>query len=224
MRLDPNLLIPSLTAAALIVLISFPVHEFAHAWTAWRLGDGTARLFGRLTLNPIAHIDPAGTILLFLSSLVGVGIGWARPTPVNTNNLRGGRGAEGLVAAAGPLSNLVLAAIGAGLLRLLVLLACAGTEIPGFVANTLFIFVQINIALLLFNFVPVPPLDGSKVLFSLMTPRQQWQWRPMLEQYGVLLLIVVAFLPLFGGQTLFGLIFNRVGEPLIDLLVGPVVC
>jgi Zn-dependent protease len=222
--LSPDVLIPRLTAAALIVLISFPVHEFAHAWTAWRLGDSTARLFGRLTLNPIVHIDPAGTILLFLSSLLGVGIGWAKPTPVNTNNLRGGRGAEGLVAAAGPLSNLVLAAIGAGLLRIAIQLFCAGTELPDVVLQTLYTFVEINIALLLFNFVPVPPLDGSKVLFSLMSPRQQWQWRPMLEQYGLLLLIVVAFLPLFGGQTLFGLIFERIGSPLIDLLVGPVAC
>ena len=223
MSLDPDVLLPRLIAAALILLIAFPVHEFAHAWTAWRLGDGTARLFGRLTLNPIVHLDPAGAILLFLSSLIGVGIGWAKPTPVNVNNLRGGRGAEGLVAAAGPASNLVLAAMGALLVRLVIPGLCAGT-VPDIVGNTLYLFVEINIALLLFNFVPVPPLDGSKVLFSLMSPRAQWQYRPMLEQYGVLLLIVVAFLPLFGGQTLFGLVFNRIGGPLIDLLVGPLVC
>jgi len=223
-----DVLAPRLIAAGLILLIAFPVHEFAHAWTAWRLGDGTARLFGRLTLNPLAHLDPAGAILLVLSSLVGVGIGWAKPTPVNVNNLRGGRGAEGIVAAAGPSSNLVLAAIGALVFRFFVLRACEpGGAVPDIVIQVLQIlgyFISINIALLLFNFVPVPPLDGSKVLFSLMSPRAQWQWRPMLEQYGVLLLIVVAFLPLFGGQTLFGLIFSRIGNPIIELLVGPLVC
>ena len=218
MQLD--VLMPRLIAAGLILLIAFPVHEFAHAWTAWRLGDGTARLFGRLTLNPLAHLDPAGAILLVLSSVIGVGIGWAKPTPVNVNNLRGGRGAEGVVAAAGPSSNLVLAAIGAIVLRLVIELVRQGTDVPEFVLETMLRFVEINIALLLFNFVPVPPLDGSKVLFSLMSPRAQWQYRPMLEQYGILLLIVVAFLPLFGGQTLFGVVFERIGGPLINLLIG----
>jgi Zn-dependent protease len=219
-----DVLAPRLIAAGLILLIAFPVHEFAHAWTAWRLGDSTARLFGRLTLNPLVHLDPAGSILLILSSLVGVGIGWAKPTPVNVNNLRGGRGAEGVVAAAGPSSNLVLAAIGAILFRLVVQGVCGGTAVPDLLIETLGSFITINIALLLFNFVPVPPLDGSKVLFSLMSPRAQWQYRPMLEQYGVLLLIAVAFLPLFGGQTLFGLVFERIGHPIINFLVGPLVC
>lgn len=222
MQLD--VLGPRLIAAGLILLIAFPVHEFAHAWTAWRLGDGTARLFGRLTLNPLAHLDPAGAILLVLSSLIGVGIGWAKPTPVNVNNLRGGRGAEGVVAAAGPSSNLVLAAIGAILYRLVAQLVCTGTDVPILLVDTIGYFITINVALLLFNFVPVPPLDGSKVLFSLMSPRQQWQWRPMLEQYGILLLIIVAFLPLFGGQTLFGTIFERIGNPIIEFLVGPLGC
>ena len=108
MRLDLDVILPSLIAAGLILVISFPVHECAHAWAAYRLGDGTAKLFGRLTLNPIVHFDPLGGFLLLVSSLLGFGIGWAKPTPVNPINLRGGRRSEGLVAAAGPLSNLLL--------------------------------------------------------------------------------------------------------------------
>jgi Zn-dependent protease len=216
-----DVILPHLVAAGLIILISFPVHEFAHAWTAWRLGDSTARLFGRLTLNPIVHFDPLGGILLILSSLVGFGIGWAKPTPVNPNNLRGGRWSEAMVAAAGPLSNLVLAAIGAVPFRAALAAYDNGTAVPVELLDVLYDFVLINVALLLFNFVPVPPLDGSKVLYGLLTPRQQWQWRPVLEQYGILLLIAVAFLPLLpGNQTLFQAVFVRIGGPLIELLTG----
>jgi Zn-dependent protease len=214
-------IIPHLVAAGLIILISFPVHEFAHAWTAWRLGDSTAKLFGRLTLNPIVHFDPLGGILLLLSSVVGFGIGWAKPTPVNPNNLRGGKWSEAMVAAAGPLSNLVLAAVGAIVFRALYAAYQGGTNLPFELLEVSADFIVINIALLLFNFVPVPPLDGSKILYGFLTPRQQWQWRPVLEQYGILLLIAVAFLPLLpGGQTLFQAVFEKIGAPLINALAG----
>jgi Zn-dependent protease len=219
--LNPDIVLPSLVAAGLILLISFPVHEFAHAWAAYRLGDGTAKLFGRLTLNPIVHFDPLGGFLLLVSSLIGFGIGWAKPTPVNPINLRGGRRSEGIVAAAGPISNLVLAAAGAVLFRPLYAAAEGGTDIPVFLLRTVAQFVLINIALLLFNFIPVAPLDGSKVLFSVMSPRTAYQWRPVLEQYGFLILLAVAFLPVFpGGQTLFGEIFGRIGIPVVNLLLG----
>ena len=99
-------------------LISGPVHECAHAWTASKLGDNTARLFGRVTLNPIAHFDPIGGMMIVLASFAGFGIGWAKPTPVNPYNLRG-RYADTLVSVAGPLSNLVIAAFFAIALRLL---------------------------------------------------------------------------------------------------------
>ena len=100
---------------AIMLLVGFPVHEFAHALAAYRLGDGTAKLFGRLTLNPIAHFDPIGGMLLAVSFLVSQGafaFGWAKPTPVNPMNLAGGRRGEAIVAAAGPISNLLLATIG----------------------------------------------------------------------------------------------------------------
>ena len=107
----PADLLPRVIVVAIMLLIGFPVHEFAHALAAYRLGDGTAKLFGRLTLNPIAHFDPLGGILLAVSFIgAGFGFGWAKPTPVSPQNLAGGRRGEALVAAAGPLSNLVLAA------------------------------------------------------------------------------------------------------------------
>lgn len=210
-----------LLAIGLILLISFPVHEFAHAWAAYRLGDGTAKLFGRLTLNPIAHFDPIGGLMLLASGLIGFGIGWAKPTPVNPTNLRGGRDSEGIVAFAGPASNLVLAALGAIPLRLLLAASESGTDVPEIVLNVLAFFVLINVALLLFNLVPIPPLDGSKVLFSMMSPRQEFQWRPVLQQYGFLLLIVVAFVPLLPGrETIFQFIFEKLGIPVVNFLIG----
>jgi Zn-dependent protease len=220
-RIDPETLLPRLLAVGMILLISFPVHEFAHAWAAYRLGDGTAKLFGRLTLNPIAHFDPIGGLMLRASGLIGFGIGWAKPTPVNPTNLRGGRDSEGIVAFAGPASNLVLAALGAIPLRLLLSASESGTNVPVIVLNVLAFFVLINVALLLFNLVPIPPLDGSKVLFSMMSPRQEFRWRPILQQYGFLLLIVVAFVPLLPDrQTIFQVIFEKLGVPVVNFLIG----
>lgn len=216
--MDLSDLYPRLLAAGLILLVAFPVHEFAHALAAYRLGDGTARLFGRLTLNPAAHFDPVGGVMLVLTSLIGFGIGWAKPTPVNPSNLRGGRQADAIVSFAGPASNLVLATAGALPLRYI---DAANVGVPSIVVQVLAYFVIINVALMLFNLLPIPPLDGSKVLFALMNPRTAWQWRPVLEQYGLFILLAVAFLPLGpGGNTIFGSIFRGIGGPLVELLVG----
>jgi Zn-dependent protease len=217
-NLDLQVLGPRLIAAGIILLVSFPVHEAAHAWAAYRLGDGTAKLFGRLTLNPIAHFDPIGGLILLASSLTGFGIGWAKPTPVNPSNLRGGHDSEGIVAFAGPASNLVLAALGAIPFRLLI---ASDAAVPDFVLNVVFYFVLINVALALFNLVPIPPLDGSKVLFSMMNPRQVYQYRPVLEQYGFLLLLFVAFVPILpGGDTIFTFVFAKIGLPIVSFLIG----
>ena len=179
-------------------------------------------MFGRLTLNPIAHFDPIGGLILIASSITtGFAIGWAKPTPVNPSNLRGGHDSEGIVAFAGPASNLVLAALGAIPYRLLDAAQQSGTGVPDLVINVIGYFVLINVALMLFNLVPVPPLDGSKVLFSFMSPRQQQQYRPVLEQYGFLLLLFVAFVPLLpGGDTIFGFVFDKIGIPIVRFLIG----
>src|SRR5687767_5173288 len=148
-----------------MLLVGFPVHEFAHALAAYRLGDGTAKLFGRLTLNPIAHFDPLGGLLLAVSFIgAGFGFGWAKPTPVNPANLAGGRRGEALVAAAGPLSNLVLAAAAALPLRYIRANPELGLQIPDMVLQILGLFIIFNLVLMIFNLLPIPPLDGSKVL------------------------------------------------------------
>jgi Zn-dependent protease len=206
-------IVEALIAAAIIIFVAFPIHEFAHAMAAFQLGDSTAKLFGRITLDPRAHIDPMGAILLLLA-----GFGWAKPTPVNPYNLRGGRSGEALVALAGPLSNFILAALAALPLRYIL---STDIQLPDIVINTLAALVLFNLLLMVFNLIPIPPLDGSKVLFSLMDRRTEMQWRPVLEQYGFLILIAAVLLPILpGGQTLVGVIVREVMYPLFDLLVG----
>ncbi|MEK6720916.1 MAG: site-2 protease family protein [Chloroflexota bacterium] len=211
-------LVPRIIAILLILLVAFPVHEFAHALAAYRLGDGTARLFGRLTLNPIAHFDPMGGIILIISGLTGFIIGWAKPTPVNPLNLGGGRNGEAIVAFAGPASNLVLAVMGALPLRYI---QATGLVVPDLLWDVLILFVFYNVILMLLNLLPVAPLDGSKLLFALMSPQTAWRWRPIFEQWGFLILIGAAFLPILpGGNTVLGLVFDTVGVPLVNLLIG----
>jgi Zn-dependent protease len=205
-----------LVAVALIILISFPFHEFAHALAAYRLGDSTAKLLGRLTLNPIVHFDPLGGILLIVSSLIGFGIGWAKPTPYNPMNLQGGRWGEAIIAVAGPISNLVIAIAAAIPLRYIY---ATGMDVP-FLAGVLQLLVTINLLLMVFNLIPIPPLDGSKVLYAFLDPRTGWRVRATLEQYGLLILLGAMFLPIFGGNTLIGIVVTEVLFPLIRLLTG----
>jgi Zn-dependent protease len=203
---------------AIMLLVGFPVHEFAHALAAYRLGDSTAKLFGRLTLNPVAHFDPLGGILLAVSFIgSGFGFGWAKPTPVNPSNLAGGRRGEAMVAAAGPLSNLVLAAAAALPLRF-ILNTNLATEVPELIILILGLFVYINLVLMIFNLLPIPPLDGSKVLFAFLPPRLAWQWRPVLEQYGFILLLLLFFLP--PGNSIGGQILGPILNAIFRLLVG----
>lgn len=205
-----------------MLLIGLPVHEFSHAFVAYRLGDGTAKMFGRLTLNPIAHFDPVGGTLLALTFIgsaasgAPIGFGWAKPTPVNPMNLEGGHRGEALVAAAGPVSNFVLATIAALPLRFI--LAANMTAVPDIVVTTLALFVQINLLLMIFNFIPIPPLDGSKVMFAFMDRRTEYQVRPFLEQYGFLILLAVLFFPF--GDSIGSRIITPILNALFSLLVG----
>jgi Zn-dependent protease len=214
---NPTEFLIKATVIAVMLLIAFPIHEFSHALAAYRLGDGTAKLMGRLTLDPRAHFDPTGGVLLAISVLfTNFGFGWAKPTPYNPMNLRGGRWGEAIVSAAGPISNFVLAVAAAIPLRYI---DATGMDVP-MVGAFLFFFVQINLVLMVFNLIPIPPLDGSKVLFAFLDPRTVWQVRPILEQYGLVILLAALLLPIFGGNTLADLIFGSFLYPLTHLLTG----
>lgn len=160
------------------LLLGLVLHEFAHGWTADRLGDPTARHAGRLTLNPLAHLDPIGTVLLLL-----FGFGWARPTPVNPFNLRSPRRDDVLVTAAGPAANLLVAFAALLAYRLL---PGAWAEIGGTALSTV---AAINVYLAVFNLIPVPPLDGSHILAGLigLPPERSLQF----QQVGSMLLLLL---------------------------------
>lgn len=164
-----------LLVAFLILLVSLTIHEAAHAWTADRLGDPTARLLGRVSLNPLVHIDPIGTVLFpLIGALSPVPlIGWAKPVPVNIARLRRHRRDYVLVAAAGPASNLLLAILSSSVLHVMPGTApVVGAADPlGPLASVAMRAVEINVLLALFNMVPVPPLDGGNVLAGLLPPQ-----------------------------------------------------
>ncbi len=211
----------ALLAVAIMLLVGFPVHEFMHAFAANRLGDSTARWQGRLTLDPRVHIDPLGASLLALSALFGgVFIGWARPTPVNPMNLQGGRRGEAIVAIAGPLSNLAMAAIVAIVVRLIIsnAQAIADATSAQVLETTFYItlyFVTINVSLFIFNLLPVPPLDGWAGLLGLVDAKTHWQLRQLQARYAQFIPIIFLGIIIAGGRVIGGLVGG-----LTDLLVG----
>lgn len=183
---DPAAFLQSLLLKVPALLLAVTVHEVAHGWVANRLGDPTARLSGRLTLNPLPHIDPIGAI-----AFVVAGFGWAKPVPVNPANLRHPVRDMTWVAVAGPISNLLLAFVG---LVALALLRRSGA--PLFLAQPLdgiLLYVyQFNVVLAIFNLIPLPPLDGGHFLPYLF-PRGSWALLHQLEQYGPFILLLLVF-------------------------------
>jgi len=182
--------------------LSLSVHEWAHAWAAWRLGDDTAARMGRMTVNPLAHIDPIGTLLL---PLMGVPFGWARPVPINPLRFHRGismRKGMMITAAAGPISNLVVAFVSIVVLALVERFQPAAIVGNERVMDLLRILVLLNVILASFNMLPIPPLDGSRVVDALI-PRQM---RPAWEDFcrlGPLALMAVIVLPMIYGVSLF---------------------
>jgi len=177
---------------AIPVLFAITVHETAHGWTASQLGDHSAKMMGRLTLNPIKHIDPVGTILVpaFLYFTAGFIFGWAKPVPVNFNALRSPKRDMLWVALAGPASNFIMAVMW---LAALMLSINIGSQ---FLADMAQIGIQINLLLAVLNLLPLPPLDGGRIISSLLPNKLAYQY-DQLEPYGLFILLGLLFLGVF---------------------------
>lgn len=194
------------------LILAITVHEFAHAFAADRLGDPTARSQGRLTLNPLAHIDPLGTVILPLSLILLSGgsfsYGWGKPTPFDPYNLQNPRRDAAIISVAGPISNILLALVGAIIIRL--------------IPHDLIIFalplITTNIALAVFNLIPVGPLDGQKILFGILPRDLAYEYQSIMSRYGTLILILMIF-PLFGGEAPISSIMNPAIRFFLSLLL-----
>jgi len=206
--------LPQIVIQLLAFAIAISVHESAHGWVAERLGDPTARWLGRITLNPIKHVDLIGTIIfpLMLALLGAPIIGWAKPVPFVTRNLRNQRRDPALVGLAGPAANILVAV---GVVLVLVVLkavmpsfrellnamimsgAQGASGIAAPLIYLLFSLAMVNLVLAVFNLIPIPPLDGSHVVGALLPPRLHWQW-VQLERYGFLLLFALLWTGFLG--------------------------
>lgn len=197
-------------------LLAITCHEVSHGYIAWRFGDPTARMLGRLTLNPLKHLDIVGTLMIFF-----IGIGWAKPVPVVFENLRNPKRDMIWVAAAGPVTNLLLATLSALLLRGIVaignpaLSASAAAMVLEPVVLMLAFSVYINLLLAIFNMIPVPPLDGGRVLVGLLPYRQAAAWS-RIEPYGMIIIIVLVFF-----TNVFSYVISPVLHLGVQLLAGP---
>ena len=185
------------------------IHECAHAWAAYRLGDPTAKYLGRISLNPLRHLDPIGGLMILFMIVAGVGFGWAKPVPVNPRNLRGGARDYALLAFAGPLSNVGLGLVFALILRALTLVfpmpLFGGNLIQDLAYMFLFLVVVVNFSLAVFNLLPIPPLDGFSILMGILESLPYRGARELaftlrrVEPYGPLLLIFILVMGTMGG-------------------------
>lgn len=188
---------------AITLIVAFTFHEFAHAYVAYKFGDMTARKQGRLTLNPLQHLDPIGTLLIFIA-----GFGWARPVPVNRFNFKRPRLSGFMVSVAGPLSNLILASIGFvigyGMVK-------AGVNVTDNLHTFLDLFIQLNVVLFVFNLLPFPPLDGYRMIEDLTTNRFRAKMT-QLETYGGLIFLILVITPLsnYTIQPMFNYVVPRI--------------
>jgi Zn-dependent protease len=188
----PDIDVAALVITLLVLIFSLTIHEAAHAWSASRLGDDTARRLGRVSLNPVVHVDPIGTLLLPLIAMTANApiIGWAKPTPVNTRNLGQPRRDHILVTAAGPVSNLVIAVVAAATLQVIPGGGPSFSEMDvarplGLIATQALL---LNVLLAVFNMLPIPPLDGGQILMALLPPSVSFRLG-FLYEYGFLILM-----------------------------------
>lgn len=185
-NIDPISVVMQILATVVIIFLVLPFHEFAHGWVANKLGDPTARLAGRLTFNPLASVDPMGAVFLLL-----FGFGWAKPVPVDSRYFKNERSGMALTALAGPVANLIAAYIGS-LIFYAVWAFAPYSTVVGYILVFLNYYAFINTVLAVFNLVPIPPLDGSKILASLLSDRARfkfYQYQNILAMVGMIILV-----------------------------------
>lgn len=214
-----DLNIPTLISRVFVLLTAFAVHEFAHAWTADRFGDMTPRMNGRLTLNPLVHLDPMGSLML-----VFAGFGWAKPVEVNPYALsRRSPAAMMWVSLAGPTSNLLMAIIASIPFQLGLVSMADAAPVQGQILPTLsmllFEFVYINLILMLFNLIPIAPLDGEKIAYYFLPP-SVGRVLDTIRPYGPIILLALVFLGPTIGFNLIGTVLGPPLQALLSLLVG----
>ena len=210
-QIDPIGALISLAAFAVALIVGITVHEFSHAWAATQLGDNTARSQGRLSLNPVRHLDPLGTLLILVA-----GFGWGRPTPVSPSNIRiGARPGMAVVALAGPISNMVVATLAALPVQLGTLSIASGS----LDAQFLYQLVAWNIVLAVFNLLPIAPLDGFKVLLGIL-PRHLAAAFQRTERLGMVLLMVIVLVDVFTPIGILSRILIPTISAIRQLLLG----
>lgn len=191
-----------------LLLVAITIHEFAHALAADRLGDPTPRLQGRLSLNPLAHLDPIGTVVLILTSLAGYPIGWGKPVQFDPFNLDNPKRDAAVISLAGPASNLILASLLSVILRISIV--PFGDIITGFII--------LNVGLAVFNLIPIHPLDGGKILVGLLPQHEARQVDAFLSQYGLFVLIILLF-PIFGGTPLISIVISPIFNVILSIFI-----
>lgn len=185
--------------SALGLLIAITIHEFSHAYVADRLGDPTPAAAGRLTLNPLAHLDPLGTLMIFI-----VHFGWGKPVPIDPYNFKNPRRDEILVSLAGPASNFILGSL-IGIIYLT----------TGYTNYVFYLIAVINFSLGVFNLIPIPPLDGSKVFLNLMSVEKAHEWEQAFNRYGFFIVAACLFLPIAGSN-----IIVLIVSPIVNFLIN----
>lgn len=204
--INGQLNIISFAILAVSLVLAVTIHEFAHALAADKLGDSTPRLFGRMTLNPLAHLDPLGTLLILIS-----GFGWGKPTPVNPLNMEDPHRDTAIVSLAGPASNILMAI-------LLVLPIRLGLPWNTDILHALLLATVLNVRLAIFNLIPVYPLDGFKIVSGVLTSELSILWEQT-AKYGYLLLLILVFLPL-GNFSLLSSFVQPLSQTILRIILG----
>lgn len=218
---DPAMFMLSLV----VILLALTVHEFAHAWVADAAGDPTPASMGRVTLNPLRHLDPLGTIMLIITSLTGFGIGWGKPVRVDATKMRNPPWDHFLSVAAGPLSNLLQAGLFSIVLRLVGIGSRSGLLTMGDGGNHwlvmfLVLGVIINVGLFCFNLIPLGPLDGHWLVGTLLPESQRWNWYKFNRTYGSFIFIALILVPSGSPLDVIGMYLRPAVTKIAGLLIG----